>query len=171
MGRDIRRVPPDWVHPTYTKDTCTSSRKIGDFQPLYDEDYRTAAEKWMAEYDKWRQAGAKRLDKWCRYFWEGDSPPNPDSYRTRRWTPEEATAYQMYETVSEGTPVTPVCETEDALIDYLVEHGDYWDQKGSNGGWSREAATRFVGRGWAPSLVVENFPGQPVKIMAPREQT
>jgi len=57
------------------------------------------------------------------------------------------------------------------LIAYLILNGDYWDQHRSEGGWDAEAATRFVEREWAPSLIVENFPGQPGKVMAPREQT
>ena len=62
--------------------------------------------------------------------------------------PEEATAYQMYETVSEGTPLTPPCESKGAVVNYLVEHGDFWGNT-----WTRSAAERFVQDEWAPSAV------------------
>jgi hypothetical protein len=80
----------------------------------------------------------------------------------------EPTWYQVYETVSEGTPVTPPFETREELVEYLVENGDFWDQKrraeGPRGGfqmpcapWSRKSAESFVmGSGGAPSMVVTN---------------
>ena len=74
------------------------------------------------------------------------------------------TWWQVYETVSEGTPVTPPFETQEELVEYLVANGDFWDQsrraKGGSsmpcGPWPREQAKKFVlGRGWAPSLIVD----------------
>jgi len=38
------------------------------------------------------------------------------------WPAEERTHYQMYETCSEGTPISPVMETPDALARWLAEH-------------------------------------------------
>lgn len=83
------------------------------------------------------------------------------------WKPEEATWFQMYETVSEGTPVTPPFETREELVEYLVANGCFWDQKrrarGLSGDWmrcspwTREEATKFVfGDGWMPSMTVQN---------------
>jgi hypothetical protein len=72
--------------------------------------------------------------------------------------------WQVYETVSEGTPVTPPFATKEELIEYLVEHGDFWDQRnrhdyrcyvdpGCYPPWSRKAATTFVMEdGWCPSM-------------------
>lgn len=40
------------------------------------------------------------------------------------WKPEDATWLQVWETVSEGTPVTPPFATRQELVDYLVQHGD-----------------------------------------------
>lgn len=87
--------------------------------------------------------------------WEGGAP-DADSYRSP-WA-SEPTAFQMYETVSEGTPVSPVCETKEALIDYLVNHGDYWSQmrakeEGGDPRWSRAAAEGFVESEYAPSMI------------------
>jgi hypothetical protein len=76
--------------------------------------------------------------------------------------PQEMTWYQVYETVSEGTPVTPPFETQSELVEYLVANGDFWDQRCRKEGssimecapWSRKQAEAFVyGPGWAPSLI------------------
>lgn len=42
MGREVRRVPPDWEHPRHTKETTTNPKTIGHYIPLHDEDYETA---------------------------------------------------------------------------------------------------------------------------------
>ena len=170
MGREIRRVPPDWEHPRYTAENARRPNMIGQHIPLYDEDYETAAKKWIQEFRQWEDGvHPSQPSKYAHYFWEYDSPPDPESYRVRRWTLEEATHVQVYETVSEGTPVTPHFETEKELIDWLVLHGDAWDQARHEGGWNREAAERFVKRGSAPSLIVENLPTG-VTIKRPRDQ-
>ena len=59
----------------------------------------------------------------------------------------------MYETVSEGTPVTPHFAMKAELVDYLVEYGTFWDD---GKGWHREIAERFVDTGYAPSMIIEN---------------
>lgn len=65
------------------------------------------------------------------------------------WEPESlptGEGWQVWETVSEGSPVTPVFDTPEKLIDYLVTVG-IWDTK-----YSVEAATAFVmKKGWVPS--------------------
>ena len=59
--------------------------------------------------------------------------------------------WQVWETVSEGSPITPVFATGDELIEHLVAKGDRND--GST--YSREGAMAFVkGAGWAPSGVM-----------------
>lgn len=155
MGREIRRVPGDWEHPTYTADNAPHQDRIGDEIPLYDNDYESVAEEWLADLSLWTCGEhPSQPSKYARYFWEYDAPPDEDSYRKRKWTAEEATHFQVYETVSEGTPVTPVFATKAEIIDYLVACGDEWDQSCGSGGWSRENAERFVESEWAPSMMV-----------------
>lgn len=162
MGRQIRRVIPNWQHPEESN---------GRFRPLFDESYREAITKWIEEHQLW-EAGKHpdQLDKTSsakeyRYFaeWNGDAPDV--KYYRPDWKPEEATWYQVYETVSEGTPVTPPFETREELVEYLVANGDFWDQKRRSEGhasmpcepWTRQQAESFVfGGGWAPSLVVSD---------------
>ncbi len=88
-------------------------------------------------------------------------PPDPEYYRPQ-WGEGLATWWQVYETVSEGTPVTPPFATREELVEYLVENGDFWDQARRKRGWtitdcapwSRATAEKFVlGSGCAPSMI------------------
>jgi hypothetical protein len=67
---------------------------------------------------------------------------------------KEATWFQAWETVTEGTPVTPPFATTDELVDYLATRGDFWDQERGDGPWDRKSAEEFVKAGWAPTLIV-----------------
>lgn len=103
-------------------------------------------------------------------YWEYEgAPPDPEYYRPI-FAEGEATWYQVYETVSEGTPVTPPFATKQELIDYLVEYGDFWDQHRGEGGWPREAAKRFAEEEWAVSMMAKIVDGT-VKVKRPRGAT
>lgn len=150
MGREIRRVPPNWEHPREAD---------GHYLPLYDESFESATKRWKGEYEQWEQGGRQAYKDESGEdieYWEyNNNPPDRDYYRPH-WEESERTWYQVYQTVSEGSPVTPPFATKEELIDYLVANGDFWDQRRGVGGWTRENAESFVGRGWAPSLVVAN---------------
>jgi hypothetical protein len=163
MGREIRRVPANWEHPKYTKENARYSDRIDTYIPMYDEDFETAARKWLDECLAWENGTHPTLTEHPQYktdypyFWMWDgNPPDKESYRPKFET--EPTWYQVYETVSEGTPVTPPFATKQELIDYLVENGDFWDQRRNEGGWDRKSAEQFVEREWAPSLMVYSNP-------------
>lgn len=151
MGREIRRVPGDWEHPKYTRENSRRSDEIGKFMPLHDQDYETAAEEWMKGLDLWRQGKHEdQPSKYSRYYWEYDSPPDEETHRARKWTEAEATHYQVYETVSEGTPITPPMPTKEALVDWLCTNKDYWGK----GPLTRKQAEAFVEDEYAPSLMI-----------------
>jgi len=95
-----------------------------------------------------------------------DPIQNRRSKGWRRKQPPKGEGWQVWETVSEGSPVTPVFATADELIEHLCTVGDTGNQYARARGWedrlpSREAATRFVkGSGWVPSMVItENADG------------
>lgn len=72
-------------------------------------------------------------------------------YDEERYDPPEGEGWQVWETVSEGAPVTPVFETAEALIEHLTEEGTCWDRPP----WSRDAAEHFVrDSGWSPSGMI-----------------
>ena len=154
MGREIRRVPPGWEHPR---------NESGNFIPLLDEDYHTAATKWVAGFLAWEVgADPHRREYECRYYWElNGSPPEEENHR-QKWD-VEPTWVQMYETVTEGTPTTPAFETKEELIEYLVAHGE--DKGMGMGSWRREAAESFVNAGYAPSLIVSAG-----RLLLPKDQ-
>ena len=153
MGREVRMVPPNWDHPKNDK---------GHLQPMFDREFQDEADNWKrllllhipAEHDGWE-------------FWEWHGKP-PDREYHRPWKSEDATWFQVWETVSEGTPVTPPFATKAELVDYLATNGDAWDQSRGHGAWSRDAAEKFVGTGWAPSLIITNNGGA-VSIQSPRD--
>lgn len=158
MGREIRRVPPGWQHP----------KTEGRFQPMYDKPFAPTMREWFAAWERWESGERPDYftpDDEYLSFWELEGlPPNPEHHRPD-WKQEEMTWYQVYETISEGTPVTPAFETQAELVEYLVKNGDFWDQKRRAEGipylrctpWPRAEADAFVyGDGWAPSMAIHD---------------
>jgi len=58
--------------------------------------------------------------------------------------PPKGPGYQVWETVSEGSPVSPVFENKDDLVFWLVGQG-----------YSEEAARKFSDSGWVPSMIMK----------------
>lgn len=158
MGVEIRRVPVGWVPP---------QRERGGTQPQYDSTFEEAAKAWLDGLEAWQRGERPtyfNADAWPSdlQFWEYEGMPPDREYYRPDWSEDEMVGWCVYETVSEGTPVTPAFATQDELIEYLVANGDYWDQNRRADGrsmmpcdpWPRDHAERFVrGPGWAPSLV------------------
>jgi hypothetical protein len=175
MGREIRRVPPNWEHPKKDFPNHRLGRMEMKYQPLRDRPFGPAMDEWYAAWKKWEAGDRDGCDDPNMTFWEwGNGPPDPEYYRPA-WDESTAAWYQVYETVSEGTPVTPPFATKEELIDYLVNHGDFWDQSRvadgrhpAPAGWSRIDAEAFVKNEWAPSMEVRISNGQ-VKILEPRD--
>lgn len=76
--------------------------------------------------------------------------PSPETHFPDFDVPEDELGYCLYETVTEGTPVTPVFATPEELIDHLATVGQDWDQVPMR----RASAEALVGSGWAPSAMV-----------------
>lgn len=176
MGREVRRVIPNWEHPKAEKYNPFTGANETRYTPLYDQSCEDAWSDWLQEFTAWKEGEHDRIiseygeddypkdqpyASFCK--WHG-TPPDPEKYRPQ-WSEDEATWWQVYETVSEGTPVSPPLATQDELIEYLVKHGDFWDQKRREEGhstmncesWSREQAETFVkGMGWEPSYVLDS---------------
>ena len=80
------------------------------------------------------------------YDWHGGPPDAPgerggSAYLTE---PADRDLWQMYETVSEGKPMSPPLETGEELVDWIVENLKH----------SREAAAKFVELGHAPTFAM-----------------
>lgn len=59
--------------------------------------------------------------------------------------PPQGEGWQLWETVSEGSPITPVFATSSGLVDYMV-NGDAWEHK-----WTRKQAEAMVAEGFTLS--------------------
>ncbi len=150
MGREIRRVPPNWEHPR-------KESNPEHHQPMYETNYLVAGREWVEGLLRWERGENPAKEKYGDdFFWDWEGPP-PDSQYCVPYDPaefKETGWWQVYETVSEGTPVTPAFATPEELIDYLATKGDFWDQRLGTPPPSREAAERFVKAGWVPSMVI-----------------
>ncbi len=125
MGRELRRVPPNWEHPKWTKDETNDTRLIGTDRPCIDDDFETNSKEWRTNALLWF-SGKHPDQEDDIQFWEWEYPPERKFYRPA--FKEEPTWYQLYETVSEGSPVSPPFATIEELATYLTENGDFWYQ-------------------------------------------
>ena len=155
MGREIRRVPANWQHPTYPP----RHQWAGQYHPMTDADYAEAwtewkngLRAWFRDYRAWSDGKpgtfhtVEDIAKFGTYeAWAGSPPAPPDPH----YYMPEGEWYQLFENVSEGTPLSPPLETLEALVDWLSTHPDYWGHQ-----WSRESAEAMVRQGYAPSLVI-----------------
>lgn len=166
MGRELRRVIANWSHPQETKYDPWTRQEKTNYLPMHDRPWIEAIGEWIKNHELWEQGEhpdqKKDYAKDCKYYAEygGDAPKF--KYYRPDWKKEDMTWYQVYETVSEGTPVTPAFATREELVEYLIFNGDFWDQQRRLEGnsimdcqpWKRKTAEHFVfGDGWAPSLV------------------
>jgi hypothetical protein len=154
MGREIRRVPADWEHPK-------GMMRYGyDYLPMHDENFEDALKEYKVNKRLWNKkqhpdqlsgiaTGSTFID------WFGEEP-DPAYYRP--YKDEEGVWFQAYQTVSEGTPVTPVFATLQELEDYLVDVGEMAGTK-YNQKYSRSAAHAFCLEGFAVSFVVSSEHG------------
>lgn len=148
MGRELRMVPKGWEHPKDDE---------GRYVPLFNSKPREVFLREVAEwYENQRLWSLKqhpdqlKYDDTPRSFedWDG-GPPNPDD-RMPCWETSERTHFQMYESTTEGTPISPVCESAEELARWLV------DNRASSFAHDTATYEQWLGAikvGWAPSMV------------------
>lgn len=164
MGRELRMVPPDWVHP-YDFNEGARANVRGEcisLRPLHARDFARALADWQEGKRQWdagmvqdwsAEGGWKRRgdDVKSKTYeeWDGECPRERDYMPT--FAPGTATHYQMYETTSEGTPISPVFDTPEKLARWLTDNGAsaFGDSTASYEGWLRVARG-----GYAPSMVI-----------------
>jgi hypothetical protein len=123
MSQEVRRVPADWQHPRNSE---------GDFIPLYDgAKFPVHVARWDKENAKWAEGfctdfdgGWKPLtdEQRGRTFasWDGDRPDQKNYMPL--WPDEQRTHLVLYETITEGTPVSPVLSTDEELARWLADN-------------------------------------------------
>ena len=141
MSRELRRVHPAWKHP---KDN--NGRYIplldGGVWDNYIADHLEAVEEEGSEEEA-EEAGSPK--------------PNKNNFMPV-WSEEEATAYQWYESVSEGTPISPPMPSKEALAEWLSDnHTDRLSRKQ----FTKEQWLKVVNQGYVPTVI--SFPGTGVQ--------
>lgn len=116
MGREVRMVPPGWEHP---KD------KRGSLIPLL----RQTRNEYVAEKAAWERKDMaalpsyvlpRFLDEYTYEEWAGTINKGP---RMPDFEPGTATHFRMYETCSEGAPISPAFATAEELARWLADNG------------------------------------------------
>lgn len=176
MGLEIRTVKADWEPPTTQRKNFFQNRKPHPYEP------KDNWKQWNPHYDKdwlsaWRRFQIDRIIWYLKLpliwiatmlglFWmksygwpkwngtsysEEDSEPNWLNYRPR-WSNKERTHLQLYETVSEGTPLSPPMPDIESLARWCSENKGIWN---STDNMTYDDWLTF-GRsgGWAPSLMI-----------------
>lgn len=149
MGRELRMVPADWVHPRDER---------GRYIPMLDTSYSEAVKQWRdADLPEWIEGHRLWMDerKVKKYdgslvsidemlaearaeakewnpvpvnptyqWWAGDMPlePDPADYMPD-WPDELRTHFMMYEDTSEGTPISPAFANAEDLARWLADTG------------------------------------------------
>jgi hypothetical protein len=123
---------------------------------LYDEPFSLAAKRWKEGLLAWEDGynssfDCLRTEEDPGEYWEYEGDPPDRAYYRPDWPEETRTHYQMYETTSEGTPISPVMQTPEALAQWLVENGAsaFAGETATYEAWLRVAKG-----GYAPSAVV-----------------
>jgi hypothetical protein len=133
-------VPKDWKHPT---------QDDGRYIPLFDSHFETHAADWDEECAEWESGiypdyADEESRKLSYSEWAGERPDSNDYMPS---FPEgSATYYMMYETTSEGTPISPPFETPEQLASWLYKTGAsaFADQTASYESWLRVAKGGFA---------------------------
>jgi hypothetical protein len=134
MGREVRMVPPDWQHP---------KNEEGRYIPLLSGSFAEARQEWIDETAKyppdllrakwkeglrrswkdgveWEPIDAKHALLSCEAYCGSDRSPGLFDYMPD-FEPGTATHYCMYESTSEGTPISPPMATPEELARWLAD--------------------------------------------------
>lgn len=152
MSREVRMVPQNWQHP---KDGFYANGSVR-YVALYEgSDFATRAADWAEESAKWERGeypsyATEESKKLPYEEWAGQKPDQSDYMPA--WPDAERTHYMMYETTSEGSPISPAFATPEELAQWLVDNGA--SSFGSSTA-SYEAWLRIAKGGWAPSAIMD----------------
>lgn len=175
MSRELRRVPVDYEWPTEEAERLVVAdnpslddfrqafanarmRTVTEFVSMLDETLADAQAQWDREKAKWDRGERPEYATETMSFdeWSGDRPDDATGYRPE-WPADAVLGYVVCQTISEGTPVTPIFATQKELVEHLVRVGTQVLPEGRpcDPPMSRNAAERFVyGTGWVPSGIV-----------------
>lgn len=85
-----------------------------------------------------KKLGFKEKWRTCKTCKGKASIPSKEYKKWKPFEPPKGKGYQLWETISEGSPITPVFSTKEALLDYLVGHGKkFVGRQLSRGEWQK----------------------------------
>lgn len=118
-------VPADWKHP---------KNKNGSYAPLYGRSFSVDSARYAEGVAQWNKGFCEHFGKdgeWVQREgdeltmnyeeWSGKAPEEADYMPD--FPASERTHFQMYEDTTEGTPISPVMETPEALAHWLADNG------------------------------------------------
>ena len=123
MGREVRRVPAGWQHP---------KNEEGQYIALLAADYEADLKDWMEQKQHWDAGERSDFEGgWTPrvgeeltmpfHRWHGQCPDREEYMPI--FPPGTATHLMMYETTSEGTPISPAFATPEELAHWLADNG------------------------------------------------
>lgn len=135
MGRVVRRVAKDWMHPVYTRENAPYPSMVGRHVALFDGFDPDEQAEWDEGARKWADGLRPEKGEWIpleeaplQYRGKDDTweewtgkRPDPADYMPS-WSEEELTHIMMYETTTEGTPISPAFETGRELARWLADN-------------------------------------------------
>ena len=156
MSCEVRMIKPGWRHPEHYNEY----RRCSEYRGLMTE-YTRCLARWEEGYAKWQEGlqedwmnSTDDVNAWKpledeNQEWTSEKP-DPNDYMPE-WTPGEATLYVMYETTSEGTPISPGFVTLEELASWLAKN-----RASAVGGTTATYAQWLTTckQGWAPTGVM-----------------
>jgi hypothetical protein len=167
------------VHPYFTESPLYSTQGIAVSLDIVEltgglagRPHRTpfghdACDRWAAVKKIIAAAGLKKSWGTCKTCnGEGSVWDTPENKRlAARWRskqPPKGKGYQIWETVSEGSPVSPVFGSPEELADWMCLHDDSVSR-----GTTREQWLQFInGPGWAMTMMSSPTGGSVVGVQA-----
>lgn len=159
MGLEVRRTPVGWMPPKRKVQRFLGSDTVERFQPQHDYTLAEGIEMYEDEKAGWRARRDEIIERHSLEFfedgvaeYEADSPTIASDgtsyvpYYRPDWSADEMNGYQLYETITEGTPLTPSFATKEELIDHLERCGQGWES-GQVERMDREDAEALVNMG------------------------
>jgi hypothetical protein len=159
MSRELRRVPVSWAldprFPLSLHDGYTAKLAAWELHnSKWNEGLELSYSSYALPVDQWVWVAREGEALQCAQFadWDGPRPKSADFMPD--WPDSERTHYVLYETVTEGSPVSPVFATAEELAAWLVTPDGRRESRTNS---TYEAWMKvFMGNGHVPSMVFQN---------------
>lgn len=121
MSREVRMVPPDWKHPKGKTLSTDFSKGLAEWEDGFSHWQKGEVEDYSKYPEKSWKLKSEDTDSETFEEWYGEKPVAGDYMP--EWQPEVATHFMMYETCSEGSPISPAFATPEELARWLEDNG------------------------------------------------